>query len=194
MRVIAGVCKGRPLKAVGGNNTRPTTDKVKETIFNMIGPFFSGGQALDLYSGSGGLGIEALSRGIDQAVFIDKFGPAIAAIKENVSRCHFKEKADIYRNTVNRALAILTKREAQFDLVFMDPPYAKQQISKEINLLLKGNLLKEEAIVVVEHDDAICLPEYFSTSLKQWKHQTYHGKTAVSIYRYLREENEGDYE
>ena len=71
LRVVSGICKGRPLKAVPGNTTRPTTDKVKEALFNMIGPYFNGGIGLDLFAGSGGLGIEALSRGLDKVIFID---------------------------------------------------------------------------------------------------------------------------
>ncbi|MDG0961887.1 RsmD family RNA methyltransferase, partial [Bacillus paranthracis] len=77
MRVVSGKCKGHPLKAVPGNTTRPTTDKVKESIFNMIGPYFDGGVALDLFGGSGGLGIEAISRGIDKAIFVDRDNKAI---------------------------------------------------------------------------------------------------------------------
>ena len=83
MRVVAGQAKGLPLKAVPGKTTRPTTDKVKESIFNMIGPFFDGGTAVDLFAGSGGLGIEALSRGIEHAVFTDKDKKAIDTIQAN---------------------------------------------------------------------------------------------------------------
>lgn len=187
MRVIAGEAKGRPLKAVGGNQTRPTTDKVKETIFNMIGPFFSGGKALDLYSGSGGLGIEALSRGIEQAVFVDKHGQAISTIKGNLERCGFAPRAQVFRNNTDRAIIALAKREATFDLILMDPPYAKQHISKDIDAILKGKLLEEKALIVIEHEDNVVLPDTFNSSLKRWKYHTYQGKTAVSIYLYVSE-------
>ena len=80
MRVVSGKCKGHPLKAVPGSSTRPTTDKVKESIFNIIGPYFEGGQALDLFAGSGGLGIEALSRGMDKAIFVDREYKAVATV------------------------------------------------------------------------------------------------------------------
>src|SRR5699024_8993031 len=86
MRVIAGSCKGRYLKPVRGTFTRPTTDKVKEALFNRIGPFFDGGWGLDLYSGSGALGIEALSRGLDRMIFVDRNPQATKTIKENVRR------------------------------------------------------------------------------------------------------------
>ena len=87
MRVVSGICKGRALKAVPGNTTRPTTDKVKEALFNMIGPYFEGGIGLDLFAGSGGLGIEALSRGLDKVIFIDRDGKAIQTIHENIKTC-----------------------------------------------------------------------------------------------------------
>lgn len=84
MRVVAGQRKGMPLKAIDGTTTRPTTDKVKESIFNIIGPYFNGGIALDLFAGSGGLGIEALSRGVDQAIFVEKDGRAFQVLQENI--------------------------------------------------------------------------------------------------------------
>ncbi|MBM7644241.1 16S rRNA (guanine(966)-N(2))-methyltransferase RsmD [Scopulibacillus daqui] len=182
MRVIAGECKGRPLKSVRGQLTRPTTDKVKETIFNMIGPFFDGGQALDLYSGSGGLGIEALSRGISHAIFIDRYGPAISTIKKNIQLCKLESRAEVYRNDVSRALSILGKKQARFRLIFMDPPYARQQIVKDIESIIYHRLLEEDGKIIVEHEDTVCLPGEFNDALIRVKHHTYHGKTAVSIY------------
>ena len=103
MRVISGSQKGRILKAVPGKTTRPTTDKVKEAIFNMIGPYFNGGYGLDLFAGSGGLGIEGLSRGLDKVIFIDFDYKAIRTIKENVNICRFESMAEIYKNDWKRA-------------------------------------------------------------------------------------------
>lgn len=90
MRVVAGERKGMPLKAIAGNTTRPTTDKVKESIFNIIGPFFDGGFALDLFAGSGGLGIESLSRGAERAVFIEKDPKAFQVLQENIKNAVMK--------------------------------------------------------------------------------------------------------
>ena len=87
MRVVSGKCKGQSLKAVPGNSTRPTTDKVKEAIFNMIGPYFEGGLGLDLFAGSGGLGIEALSRGLERVIFVDRDKSAIGTIHDNLHKC-----------------------------------------------------------------------------------------------------------
>ncbi len=182
VRVISGEARGRSLKAVKGNRTRPTTDKVKESIFNIIGPYFDGGMVLDLYSGSGGLGIEALSRGMEFAVFIDRSKQAFDVIQENVRLCRYEPKSEIYRNDVSRAIFLLAKREMQFNLIFMDPPYADQQIKKDIQALIKGQLFKDDSLIVIEHDTSISLPDSFEGHLNLWKRNDYHGKTAVSIY------------
>jgi len=104
MRVISGERKGTRLKAVPGSATRPTTDKVKESLFNIIGPYFAGGDALDLYAGSGGLGIEALSRGCDHAVFVDKQTKAIQTIQENLRVTRYEANATVYRQDARQAL------------------------------------------------------------------------------------------
>ncbi len=121
MRVVSGSAKGRPLKAVPGTGTRPTTDKVKEALFSMIGPYFEGGTALDLFAGSGGLGIEALSRGMDKAVFVDLEPKSIEVIRMNLTATKLENQAAIYRNDAGRALKALAKRSTTFDLVFLDP-------------------------------------------------------------------------
>src|SRR4051794_16080351 len=111
MRVVSGSCKGKVLKAVPGNSTRPTTDKVKEAMFNIIGPYFDGGIGLDLFAGSGGLGIEALSRGLDKVIFVDRDGKAIQTIHDNIHSCQFDDKVEVYRNDAERATKAVIKRE-----------------------------------------------------------------------------------
>lgn len=182
LRVIAGENKGRALKPVAGRLTRPTTDKVKETIFNMIGPFFEGGRVLDLYGGSGSLGLEALSRGADCAVFVDKAGPACRIIHENVKNCRYDERSVILQLDSGRALERLADEKKHFDYVFLDPPYAKQHLSNDMTMMLEKDLLSRDAVVVVEHENTVLLPERFDPNLIRWKYRTYQGKTAVSIY------------
>ena len=109
MRVVSGSCKGKHLKAVPGNTTRPTTDKVKEAIFNMIGPYFDGGIGLDLFAGSGGLGIEALSRGLDKVIFVDRDGKAIQTIRENIHSCGFEIKLKFIGMMLRERLKALIK-------------------------------------------------------------------------------------
>lgn len=180
MRVVSGVCKGRPLKAVPGNTTRPTTDKVKEAIFNMIGPYFDGGIGLDLFAGSGGLGLEALSRGLDKVIFIDRDAKAIHVIHENIRACNMEEKAEVYRNDSDRALKALIKREIKLDYIFLDPPYKKQQLVSLIQKMEEHSLLNTNGIIVCEHSHDVELPETIGT-FSQMKHEKY-GIIAVSIY------------
>lgn len=181
MRVISGSRKGRPLQAVPGKGTRPTVDKVKESIFSMIGPYFEGGIALDLYAGTGGLGIEALSRGMDKAIFVDLDRKAIEVIKQNLEKTHFLDKAEVYKNESGRALKALIKRGVKFDLVFLDPPYAHQKIESEIAIFHDHGLLNEAAWIVAETDAEFQLADQIGT-VQKVKESEY-GGTRVTVYQ-----------
>ncbi|HZG71595.1 MAG TPA: 16S rRNA (guanine(966)-N(2))-methyltransferase RsmD [Chondromyces sp.] len=180
MRVISGKCKGLPLKAVPGRDTRPTTDKVKEAIFNMVGPYFSEGTGLDLFAGTGGLGIEALSRGFEHMIFVDRDMKAVQTVKENVSRCELDEYCEIYRNEAQRALKAIMKRHLVFDGIFLDPPYKKQQLEKLLLQIEEYKLLKKNGFILCEHGSDIKLPEQIG-ELVQTKHEVY-GIISISIY------------
>ncbi|MGG5253063.1 16S rRNA (guanine(966)-N(2))-methyltransferase RsmD [Neobacillus sp. SM06] len=181
MRVVSGNCKGKALKGVPGNTTRPTTDKVKEAIFNMIGPYFNGGTALDLFAGSGGLGIEALSRGVDRAIFVDRDAKAIQIIHENIKSCQLENRSEVYRNDADRALKAVMKRGVVFDFVFLDPPYKKQQLINVLTKIDEYSLLHNGGMIVCEHSREVELPESVGPFLKA-KYETY-GMIAVSIYQ-----------
>ncbi|MDP4553120.1 16S rRNA (guanine(966)-N(2))-methyltransferase RsmD [Alkalihalobacillus macyae] len=183
MRIIAGECKGRHIKPVPGMSTRPTTDKVRESIYNMIGPFFDGGQALDLYGGSGALGIEALSRGMSKCIFVDRDSKAIETIKWNLEQTKFTGSAEVFRNDSKRALKALNKREMTFSLVLLDPPYHKEQILYDLEKLCTFELLEDKATIVVEHKKEVTLPEAVA-ELQMTRQETYSGKTTISIYTY----------
>ncbi|WP_042160375.1 16S rRNA (guanine(966)-N(2))-methyltransferase RsmD [Paenibacillus gorillae] len=183
MRVIAGAAKGRTLKAVPGMNTRPTTDKVKEAIFSMIGPYFDGGVALDLFAGTGGLGIEAWSRGVERTIFIDREKISIDIIRHNTEMARMGSAAEIYRNDAERAIKLLEKRGVVFKLVFLDPPYKMTQMDELMTDLAQRSMLEEDAIIVVEHDAAHLYPEHIE-QFEQLKQSKY-GDTAVTIYRYI---------
>ncbi|MFF5993202.1 16S rRNA (guanine(966)-N(2))-methyltransferase RsmD [Lysinibacillus sp. KU-BSD001] len=188
MRVVAGERKGMPLKAITGTTTRPTTDKVKESIFNMIGPFFDGGIALDLFAGSGGLGIEALSRGADRAIFVEKDGKAFGTLQENIKKCRYEDYVEAFRTDAVRAVKALLKRDIQIDYLFVDPPYHKKEYYDLVETLIQGDKLTEYATIVCEHSTEIQLPANYGafTCMRQ---ETY-GGTIVSIYR--RQEEEGE--
>ena len=177
LRVVAGDFGGRPLKTLEGKTTRPTTDKVKGAIFNMIGPFFDGGRVLDLFSGSGSLAIEAISRGMSSAVLVEKDRRAQAVIQENIKMTKSEEQFQLLKMDAARALTQLT---GKFDLVLLDPPYAKEQIVANITQLEEQGLLSEEVMLVCETDKGVDLPEEVS-NFGIWKQKTY-GISKVTVY------------
>lgn len=177
MRVVAGQFGGRPLKTLAGQTTRPTTDKVKGAMFNMIGPYFEGGRVLDLYSGSGSLAIEAISRGAAQAVLVEKDRRAQAIIQENIKMTKEESRFNLLKMESRQAIELLT---GQFDMVFLDPPYAKEQIVADIEALEERGLLSDEVLLVCETDKAVSLPEEIS-NFGIWKEKIY-GISKVTVY------------
>lgn len=177
MRVVAGKYGGRPLKTLAGKTTRPTTDKVKGAIFNMIGPYFDGGRVLDLYAGSGSLAIEAISRGIASAVLVEKERRAQAIISQNIKMTKEEERFELLKMESNRALELLA---GQFDLVLLDPPYAKEQIAADIEKLAERELLSDDILVVCETDKSVDLQEEIA-GLGIWKQKIY-GISKVTVY------------
>lgn len=135
------------------NRTRPTSDKVKESLFNSLGQFFNGGNVLDLYAGSGALGIEAVSRGYDSASLVDINHAACSIIKKNVALTKEENRFNVYNMRSNVALKLFAENNEKFDLVFLDPPYAKEKIAKDMMQMDKLGLLNDDAIIVAETDD-----------------------------------------
>lgn len=149
MRVIAGSAKRLQLKTIEGLDTRPTTDRIKETLFNMIDPWLADCDFLDLFAGSGGIGIEALSRGAREAVFVEKNPKAMDVIRENLAHTRLEERSVTLQRDVNAALVSLDGRR-QFDYIFMDPPY-DQLLEKQVLETLKDmDLLREDGMIIVE--------------------------------------------
>lgn len=177
MRVVAGEFGGRPLKTLAGQTTRPTTDKVKGAMFNMIGPYFEGGRVLDLFAGSGSLAIEAISRGMTEAVLVEKDRKAQQIIEANIQMTNKVQAFQLLKMEANRALEQLS---GQFDLVLLDPPYAKEEIVKQVTLLEGKGLLAEEVMIVCETDKAVELPEELS-QFGIWKQKVY-GISKVTVY------------
>lgn len=177
MRVVAGNYGGRPLKTLAGKTTRPTTDKVKGAIFNIIGPYFEGGRVLDLFSGSGSLAIEAVSRGMDNAVMVEKDRSAQLVIAENIKMTKEEKKFQLLKMPAERALANLS---GQFNLVLLDPPYAKESIVANLEEMQEKDLLADDVIVVCETDKDVDLPENIG-QLSMSKEKVY-GISKVTIY------------
>ncbi|MGN7386921.1 16S rRNA (guanine(966)-N(2))-methyltransferase RsmD [Sporosarcina sp. SAFN-015] len=179
MRVVSGSRKGTPLKSLPGNLTRPTSDKVKESIFNMIGPYFNGGIAVELFGGSGSLSIESLSRGVDEAYIFEKNQKACSVIRENVEKCRFTDQVHIVRNDARNAIRALPT-DIKIDLLFIDPPYAETKFYDLADTIAQAGMLSDDAIIVCEHDKQLTLPDAYS-DFEKTKNPIY-GNSAVSIY------------
>lgn len=150
MRVIAGSARRLQLKTVEGMETRPTTDRIKETLFNMIGSELIQTQFLDCFAGSGGIGIEALSRGASKAVFIEKNPKAVECIRQNLKTTRLEEKALVMTCDVISALQRLEGMGYRFDTIFMDPPYHCLWEKKVLEVLQSSSLIQEDTSVIVE--------------------------------------------
>jgi 16S rRNA (guanine(966)-N(2))-methyltransferase RsmD len=181
MRIIAGEYKARRIEMPRGADIRPTSDKVREALFNMISKRVEGASVLDLFAGSGSLGIEALSRGAASAVFIDKDKRCVDCIKGNVSGLGIdRARCEIYRNDAFRALEKLGQTKRRFDLVFLDPPYHEGALRKSLIYLCNYDILNTQNLVVAEHfkkddmpDDLECL-----TACRKARY----GDTALTFY------------
>jgi RNA methyltransferase, RsmD family len=149
MRVIAGTAKRLQLKTLPGLETRPTTDRIKETLFNMINHELCDCRFLDLFSGSGGIGIEALSRGAKKCVFIEKNQHAIKCIEENLRFTKLMPNAQVLRSDVLSGLHLLNEQEP-FDFIFMDPPYEQGLEKQVLEKLISSNLINEDTIIIIE--------------------------------------------
>ena len=151
MRVIAGTARSLPLKTVEGLDTRPTTDRVKETLFNMLNPQLPGCRLLDLFAGSGAIGIEALSRGASHAVFVENSEKAIACIRHNLTFTQLDSQGDVMMGDVLTVIGRLERQEEKpFDVIFMDPPYDHQWEKKVLEQLVDTQLMDDYTLVIVE--------------------------------------------
>ena len=177
MRVITGTARGTNLKAPDGLSTRPTADKVKQAVFNII-QYEIAGDVLDLFAGSGQLGIEALSRGASRAVFVDAGRPAIAVIRENLKKTHLEDRAEVVCCDYMTYLANCRKR---FRVVFLDPPYAENYLENAIKRISEIDILAEGAIIVSERPLGKPLDEEFPGLVRSMDY--HYGKTTVTLFR-----------
>ena len=155
MRVITGTARGRLLKELKGNDTRPTTDQVKEGMFNILQFDIEGRSVLDLFAGTGQLGIEALSRGAEKAVFVEQRNDAVKLIRENVEMCGF---ADRSRIVTGEALSYLGTVREKFDIIILDPPYESELLDKVIAHIARYDLLAPHGIIMAESAATKTLP------------------------------------
>lgn len=176
MRVITGSARGMSLKTLEGDTTRPTSEKVKEAVFSALQFEIEGRRILDLFAGSGQLGIEALSRGAESAVFVDSDKNAIKTVKENIEKTKFTQQSAVYQSD---SLGFLSMTGKIFDIAFVDPPYGTGLLQKIIEKI--PDRIAEGGAVVCEHPSTEELPEEAGELRKQKDYK--YGKIAVTIYR-----------
>lgn len=161
--------------------TRPTTDRVKENLFNILAPYIEDSKILDLFAGSGSLGIEALSRGAQSAVFSDQNEKCAEIIKNNLENTKLFEKAQIFLGEAELILKKLSQHSKKFDIIFLDPPYKKDIVPKILQLLEQYQVLEDKFIIIAETDVEDELPESTGSMIIS-KVQTY-GKTKLTFYK-----------
>lgn len=152
VRVISGSARGLKLNTPGDDRVRPTTDRVKESMFNIIQDWVYDSQVLDLFAGSGALGIEALSRGASQAVFCDNSLDSIKIIKSNIEKARVADRSQIVSGDFKRCLRDMGAKNQSFDMIFVDPPYYKGLFEEVLDTIRACKILKKDGIVIVEHD------------------------------------------
>jgi 16S rRNA (guanine966-N2)-methyltransferase len=190
MRVISGKHRGRRLKGPEGLDLRPTGDRLKETLFNVFGARVSGSVVLDVFGGSGSIGIEALSRGARQAVFIEIAAAAYRLIRHNLGLCGIGSGFRIIQQDVFAALRSLAREDFKADIVFFDPPYDFKPYKDLLEITFNRNLLKQTSQVVIEHHRKAVLPE--SGSGYRRSRIIRQGDHVLSFYEEDRRQEEGD--
>lgn len=177
MRVTGGIGRGRRLKVPAGAEVRPTSDKVKQALFNILGGQVAGSVFLDLFAGAGGIGIEALSRGADKVVFVDASRDSLSAIRHNLGLADFGDRAEI---VPAKAGAFLKKSSGPYDIVFLDPPYA-EELQPLLELISGAGILKPDSIVIAEHFKKQQSPER-AGGLTLYREAKY-GDTVLAFYK-----------
>ncbi len=181
MRIIAGSAGGRRFKAPAGPNTRPTSARVRESLFSILGSA-SDLRVLDLFAGSGGLGLEALSRGAKRVVFCDQNQAALKTLKENLDDLKMAQQAEVIRADSLALLRRLAKASRQFDWIFIDPPYASDLAEQALQWLGESDLLHTDGQLIVEHDKRLTMLEQIGT-LQRTDTRRY-GDTCVSFFEH----------
>lgn len=183
LRIISGELKGKRLFSPKGVKIRPTADRIRESIFNILAPRIPDSVVLDLFAGTGALGIEALSRRASFAIFIDSDKEALAVIEKNVSACRLQGRVKIIRADIVKNNAALKNVYPPVDLVFMDPPYNKNLIKPALINLSASRFLQKNALIIIEHAMTETLPEYVEEYTLS--DQRRYGKTLVSFLNYM---------
>jgi 16S rRNA (guanine966-N2)-methyltransferase len=178
MRVTGGIGKGRRLTVPAGSRVRPTSDKVKQALFNILGEKVVGAVFLDLFAGAGGIGIEALSRGAGRAVFVDASRTSLNSIKQNIEQMDYGDQAEA---VLAKAESFLKKASGPYNIVFLDPPYAKDMLPL-LHLIAGAGILLPDSIVIAEHFKKQPSPE--SAGILSLYREAQYGDTILAFYKF----------
>lgn len=182
MRVIAGQFKSRKLRTLRGIATRPTSDKLRETLFDILGATVEGSVLVDLFAGTGAVGIEAISRGAERAVFVERYAPAAELIRENMKSLGIGSQGEILKMDAMRGLEKLAAQRSSADFIFLDPPYARaDEYEKVLEFIGASVLLSAGGLVIAEHARKVELP-LFAEALER-RRVVVQGDSALSFYR-----------
>lgn len=185
MRIIAGLAKGRKILSPEGMETRPTLDRVKESIFNIIQGYVTDSRVLDVFAGTGSLGLEAVSRGASECSLVDKGTRTFELLKQNVEHLKFTDKCNCYNMDSYTALNEFAKKSKQFDIIFIDPPYSKEMIPPAFDIISKNSILHKDGIIVTKIDSEETIFEG-NGKIVLIDYRVY-GNTTVCFYRYKEE-------
>jgi 16S rRNA (guanine966-N2)-methyltransferase len=183
LRIISGIHKGKRLQPFTGKRIRPTSDRLRESIFNILSDRVQFAVVLDIFAGTGALGIEALSRGAVSATFIEKDRAALSILRKNIQSCRLEDKANIIQWDVLKNLNCIRWATPRFNLVFIDPPYQKDMLRLTLQHVHNSQALKNKACLVVEHGMYEKIPETIEAF--QLKDERKYGKTLVSFFEYM---------
>ena len=183
MQVVAGTARRILLQTPPGEHTRPTSGRIKETLFNILQPVVQGAAFLDLFAGSGGIGIEALSRGAREAVFIDNSRQAVGCIRDNLERTHLAGKAQVFQTDVLSAIRQLGLRGRRFDLIFVDPPYDGGFEQPVLEAIAQAGILAEDGRIVMEARMQTRLPDLAPLGFSVFREKEYKNNKHIFIGR-----------
>lgn len=180
MRIIAGEAKNKKIKSRKGMNTRPTLGSVKESLFSIISTYVPDSVFLDLFTGTGNIALEALSRGAKRAVMIEQDPEALKIVIENINSLGYEDRCRAYKNDVVRAVEILGRKDEKFDIIFMDPPYKQELCTKVMKAIEKAGILAQGGLIICEHH----IFEELADEVGEFKKADYrkYGKKAMTFY------------
>ncbi len=182
MRIITGSARGAKLKAPKGQNTRPTSDRIKESLFNILGAFIYDKKILDMFSGTGNLALEALSRGASHAVMVDTASESISVMKFNAQHTKLNDRAEILKADIFSVVKKFHQKKLKFDIIFCDPPYHKNLCLQSLKILHEYPVLNDNGLIIMEHAIEDILPDSYE-EFSLLRRQKYGSTTQISIYK-----------